>query len=79
MGDVLVKSRAGGGHVGLYVAENETHYAVLGGNQGDKVCIAWFPKEAFSHVRRCAWKVAQPENVGPRKIKGFSGPVVSEQ
>lgn len=76
LGDVLVKSRVGGGHVCLYVGENATHYACLGGNQGDAVCIAWFPKNAFSHVRRCAWKVAQPANVRPIVVKALaSGPV----
>ena len=68
LGDVLVKARVGGGHVGLYVGENATHYAVLGGNQGNRVGIAWFPKSVFRHVRRCSWKVAQPANVGVRHV-----------
>lgn len=32
------------GHVGFYVGETETHVLVLGGNQGDSVSIAKFPK-----------------------------------
>lgn len=63
LGDVLVKARVGGGHVGLYVGENTTHYAILGGNQADSVCIAWFSKNVFTHFRRCKWKIAQPANV----------------
>jgi uncharacterized protein (TIGR02594 family) len=78
LGDVLVKARAGGGHVGIYVGENATHYAVLGGNQGDQVCIALFPKWVFSHIRRCAWKVAQPTNVRPILIGAASTKAVSE-
>lgn len=32
------------GHVGLYVGETKTHVLVLGGNQGDAVSIAKYPK-----------------------------------
>lgn len=32
------------GHVCFYVSENETHYHVLGGNQGDRVCYAKYRK-----------------------------------
>ncbi|HEX8658250.1 MAG TPA: TIGR02594 family protein [Hymenobacter sp.] len=78
LGDVLVKARIGGGHVGLYVGENATHYAVLGGNQGDQVCIAWFLKSSFSHIRRCAWKVAQPANIGVRRVRAAAGRAVTE-
>jgi uncharacterized protein (TIGR02594 family) len=78
LGDVLVKARVGGGHVGLYVGENATHYAVLGGNQGDQVCIAWFVKSAFSHIRRCAWKVSQPANVRQIVIGAKAAAAVSE-
>ena len=38
-GAVLVFKRSGGGHVGLYVSEDDDYYHVLGGNQGDMVCI----------------------------------------
>jgi uncharacterized protein (TIGR02594 family) len=68
LGDILVKARVGGGHVTLYVGETATHYACLGGNQANSVCIAWFPKASFSAIRRCPWKVAQPANVRPIKF-----------
>jgi uncharacterized protein (TIGR02594 family) len=43
MGCVAVFERRGGGHVGLVVGQNQLGYLlVLGGNQGDKVCIASF-------------------------------------
>jgi uncharacterized protein (TIGR02594 family) len=43
LGCVVVFERRGGGHVGLVVGRNELDYLlVLGGNQGDKVCIASF-------------------------------------
>ena len=74
LGDVAVKARVGGGHVGIIVGETAAHFALLGANQGDSVCIAWFPKASFSHIRRSPWRIAQPANV--RKIVvGASGPV----
>lgn len=67
LGDVLVFGRTGGGHVGMYVGEDATHFHVLGGNQGNQVCIARFPKQSaafpFMGARRAAWKVSQPANV----------------
>lgn len=39
LGCVLVFNRAGGGHVGLYMGEDATHYHVLGGNQSNSVSI----------------------------------------
>lgn len=39
LGCILVFVRAGGGHVGLYIGEDRTHFHVLGGNQGNAVSI----------------------------------------
>lgn len=44
-GAVLVFERAGGGHVGFYVAEDAEAYHVLGGNQGDSVSIVRVGKD----------------------------------
>jgi uncharacterized protein (TIGR02594 family) len=44
LGCVAVFSRDAGGHVGLVVGQTPRGaLAVLGGNQGDRVCIAAFP------------------------------------
>ena len=44
LGCVVVFSRDGGGHVGLVVGRTRAGgLAVIGGNQGDRVCIAAFP------------------------------------
>jgi uncharacterized protein (TIGR02594 family) len=61
LGDVLVWSRRGGGHVGMYVGHDETHFHCLGGNQGDAVNIRRFPRTAssdlsFVAVRRPPYK-----------------------
>ncbi len=39
------------GHVGFYVSETATHIKVLGGNQGDKVSIASYPKSRLLGYR----------------------------
>lgn len=63
LGDVLVYSRDGGGHVGFYVGEDATHFHTLGGNQGDKVSIVRVARNRCIAVRRPKWKVAQPAGV----------------
>lgn len=39
------------GHVGFYVGESPTHVLLFGGNQGDKVCLAEYPKERVLSYR----------------------------
>lgn len=52
-GCVVVFGREGGGHVGLVVGETSAGgLAVLGGNQGDAVCVA-----AFSRSRVLGFRV----------------------
>ena len=67
LGDVLVFARDGGGHVGLYVGEDTSHWHVLGGNQGDQVSIRRFARRGglltLKGARRCPWRSAQPANV----------------
>lgn len=65
LGDVLVFERGAAGHVGLYVGESVGHYHVLGGNQGDAVCIVRLPKWRMIACRQAPWLVAKPENVRP--------------
>lgn len=67
LGDVLVFRRGNmGGHVALYVGEDDTAYHCLGGNQSDSVCISRMAKARIYAVRRPVYSIAQPENV--RKI-----------
>lgn len=65
LGDILVFTRNGGGHVGLYVGEDNQAYHVLGGNQGDKVSIVRIAKARMTSARRPAY-TAQPVNI--RKV-----------
>lgn len=63
LGDVLVFRRpGGGGHVGIYVAEDATAFHVLGGNQSDAVSIARLARSRVIAVRRPAYR-RQPANV----------------
>lgn len=65
LGDVLVASRNGGGHVTLYAGESEDAYLGVGGNQGDAVSAAWLAKDKVKWIRRCAWRISQPDGVRP--------------
>lgn len=50
--DVIVLSRGAGGHVGFYAGRDGDDVLILGGNQGDRVCIAPFPRARVLGVRR---------------------------
>lgn len=63
LGDILVFKREGGGHVGIYVGEDKDCYHVLGGNQGDAVSIVRILKSRCVAIRRCPWKIKQPDTV----------------
>jgi uncharacterized protein (TIGR02594 family) len=76
LGDVLTFKRDGGGHVGLYVGEDRTHYHVLGGNQNNQVNVMRIAKSRLHQARRTAWKIAQPSNV--RKIQLSSKGIISQ-
>jgi uncharacterized protein (TIGR02594 family) len=68
LGDVLVFTRNGGGHVGLYVGEDASAFHVLGGNQSDSVCIARIAKARLYAARRPLYRV-QPANVRPIRLE----------
>lgn len=50
-GCILTFTRSGGGHVGFYVGEDDTHLHVLGGNQGNAVSITRIAKDRLSAMR----------------------------
>ncbi len=76
LGDILTFKRTIGGHVGIYVGEDETCYHVLGGNQSNMVCITRIEKLRCVGIRRTNWKISQPENV--RVIKVNSNGFISK-
>lgn len=78
LGDVLVKNRDGGGHVTMYVGEDDACYHCMGGNQSDQVNIERIPKTDFLAVRHAPWKV-QPDNVRRVFLDPAGAPVSTKQ
>jgi len=76
LGDILTFKRNGGGHVGIYVGEDDTCYHVLGGNQSNMVNITRIEKTRCAGIRRTAWKISQPQDV--RVIKVSSNGFISK-
>lgn len=74
LGDILRFQRPGGGHVGLYVGEDDKPvngvraYHVLGGNQGDAVSIVRIDRARLVSARRCPYQVT-PQNVRQIYVK----------
>lgn len=69
LGDILVFSRpGGGGHVGFYIAEDESAYHVLGGNQSDAVTVARIAKSRCIAVRRPPFKTSLPASAKPYQV-----------
>ncbi|CAB5220252.1 TIGR02594, TIGR02594 family protein [uncultured Caudovirales phage] len=67
-GCVGVKKRAGGqawqGHVGFVVGASASQIILLGGNQGDSVSVAAFPRADFTAFRYPS-KIALPKTAYP--------------
>lgn len=64
LGDVLVYSRKGGGHVDIYIAESPTYYWGIGGNKTNQVIISGIRKDRCIAVRRPAYN-NMPASVKP--------------
>lgn len=64
-GAVLVFKRDGGGHVGNYISEEDDYFHVLGGNQGNKVCIKRISKANLVAIR---WPNEYKDRLKPGKI-----------
>lgn len=60
LADILVFKRKGGGHVGLYVGEDDECYHVLGGNQRDQVCVARIERSRLYAARRVGYQLTPP-------------------
>lgn len=63
LGDILRFQREGGGHVGIYVGEDDVAYHVLGGNQSDSVNITRIFKDRLVTIRRSPFKLGPPKNL----------------
>lgn len=66
------------GHVGLYIAEDVTHYHVLGANQGDAVSIVPVEKSRCVAVRRPPYATAMPASARPYIVEAAGALATSE-
>jgi uncharacterized protein (TIGR02594 family) len=71
LGCVLVKSRAGGGHVTLYEGEDATYYYCRGGNQSDMVNVSAIRKD--STIKGFMWPKAAALPTTGRLHTTFAG------
>lgn len=66
LGDILVFTRNGGGHVAMYVGEDRGgYYHTLGGNQSDKVCVTRIAKARLHTARKPPFAIQMPESREP--------------
>lgn len=75
-GAILVFERKGGGHVGFYVGETKDAYYVLGGNQGDKVSLAWIAKNRCVAWR---WPTGRPMTGKPVQLSAVGQPLSTNE
>ncbi len=73
LGDTLVFLRSGGGHVGIYIAEDKIAYHVLGGNQSDRVSITRVDKKRLHGVRRPEVRIAHASSAKPYVVLASGG------
>lgn len=78
LGDVMTFTRTDGGHVGLYVAESNSRYYVLGGNQSDTVNITSIVKSRFYQARNL-YNIGQPSNCRQIFVDNYGKPSQNEQ
>lgn len=71
LGAIMVFSRKGGGHVGLYLGETATHYVILGGNQGNRVSI--MTRAKGNDLQAMRWPRTVPLPTGGRVMTNAAG------
>lgn len=73
LGAIATKKRVGGGHVAFVVAASPTTVWLLGGNQGDAVCIEAVPRPSInSYALPAGWDLKSIPAL-PTTAKGASG------
>lgn len=77
LGAIVTFTRSGGGHVGLYLGEDATHFHILGGNQSNSVRISRIEKKRLSDVR---WpKTGEPERPGRVHLNAAGIPATTNE
>ncbi len=78
LGDIVVFTRDGGGHVGIYIAEDKETYHVLGGNQSDSVSITRIYKKRLVQARRPFVNFFMPKSVRPYVVSNTGVPIATK-
>lgn len=79
LGDILVFTRNGGGHVGIYIAEDKEYYHVLGGNQSDSVSITRVAKIRLFAARRPRTLFGLPKSARSYMVSGTGTPITTNE
>lgn len=78
LGDTLCFVRPGGGHIGIYIGESDTHFYVMGGNQNNMYSITRIAKERLDAVRRPKYS-AMPGSVKKYFLSAAGVPVTENE
>ena len=76
LGCVLIFTRQGGGHVGLYAGERADAFRVLGGNQSNAVTETWIAKDRLAKGGM-RWPLTEPLPTGGRVMLSNDGAPLS--
>jgi len=74
LGAIVVFTRPGGSHVGIYLGESELNYNILGANQRNSVSVAWLPKVRATAFR---WPAGVELPANTKVLLNDAGSVVS--
>lgn len=78
LGDTLIFTRPGGGHVGIYIGESKTHFYVMGGNQNNMYSFTRIAKYRLFAVRRPKYNIA-PLSVKKYHLNDTGVPVTTNE
>lgn len=79
LGDTLIFKRPGGGHVGMYIGETDSHYIVMGGNQNNMYSFTRIAKYRLVAVRRPLYKIARPESAKKYILSANGIPITTNE
>jgi len=72
LGAIMIFTRKGGGHVGLYVGEDQDYYHILGGNQKNSVNVTKVARSRFMGARWPRGYATLQEQYAGRIVREFS-------
>lgn len=79
LGDTLIFKRETGGHLGLYIGEDATHFYVMGGNQNNMYSFTRVAKYRLVAVRRPMYKIGKPPSAKKYQVNSMGVPVTTNE